>query len=147
MPTMTDKSKELHASVTLINDKLRFEGTAAGNDPLSIDYTAPLGDGLGYTSLELLLLSLSSCMGSSVLTLLRKMNMKVTKFVIHTNGVRKDEHPTGFGTIGMHIDVASPDMTEEGMQKAISLAEEKYCPVFSMLKGNVTVATNFTIQR
>jgi putative redox protein len=73
-----DKSKELISSIRLINDKLHFEGTAGDSIPVSIDYTPPLGDNLGYTSLELLLLSLSSCIGSSVLTFLRKMRKTIT---------------------------------------------------------------------
>jgi hypothetical protein len=56
---MTDKSKELNASITLINDKLHFKATVGENEPISIDYTPPFGNNLGYTSLELLLLSLS----------------------------------------------------------------------------------------
>jgi hypothetical protein len=56
----TDKSKELKTSIRLLNEKLHFEGKADGNEPVSIDYTPPLCDNLGYTSLELLLLSLSS---------------------------------------------------------------------------------------
>ena len=68
---MSDKSKELTASIKLLNEKLHFEGVVDGNEPVSIDYTPPLGDNLGYTSLELLLLSLSSCMGSAILTFLR----------------------------------------------------------------------------
>jgi hypothetical protein len=58
---MTDKSKELTTSLKLINNKLHFEGLVGDNAPVSTDYTPPLGDNLGYTSLELLLLSLSPC--------------------------------------------------------------------------------------
>ena len=59
MEILIDKSKELHTSINLINDKLNFTGTVENNIPIAIDYTPPLGDNLGYTSLELLLLSLS----------------------------------------------------------------------------------------
>ncbi len=59
---MSDKSRELNSTIKLVNDKLHFMGTVTGNQPVSIDYIAPMGDDLGYTSLELLLLSLSSCL-------------------------------------------------------------------------------------
>lgn len=45
---MFDKSKELNTSISLINDKLNFIGTVGENAPVSIDYTPPLGDNLGY---------------------------------------------------------------------------------------------------
>ena len=55
---MTDKSKELHSSIELVNEKVNFIGKADNNEPISIDYTPPIGDNLGYTSLELFLLSI-----------------------------------------------------------------------------------------
>ncbi len=42
----------LEASVTLVNDKIKFSGTAGENPPVAIDYTPPIGDGEGYTSLS-----------------------------------------------------------------------------------------------
>ena len=89
----TDKSKELNSSISLLNDKLLFKATVDGNAPISIDYTPPLGDNLGYTSLELILLSLSSCVGSALLTFLRKMKKTITGCEIQARGIRRTEHP------------------------------------------------------
>ena len=144
---MEDKSFELKTRISLINEKLNFIGTVGDNTPISIDYTPPLGDNLGYTSLELLLLSLSSCMGSSVLTFLRKMKKKITGFDIHTKGERKQEHPTGFKTILVEIKLESPDVTENDMDKVIRLSEDTYCPVWAMLKGNVVINVKYSITR
>jgi len=143
---MKDKSKELTASVILINDKLHFSGNVAGNEPISIDYTPPLGDNLGYTSLELLLLSLTSCIGSAILTFLRKMGKTILACEIHADGTRKQEHPTGFSKITVNIIVKSPDVTDNDMLRVIKLSEDTYCPVWSMLKGNVVVDTKFTTE-
>ena len=142
---MTDKSKELNASIRLINDKLHFTGTVGNNDPVSIDYIAPLGDDLGYTSLELLLLSLESCIGSAVLTFLRRMGRTITSCEISARGLRREEHPTGFRGIFVDIDLKSADVTEEDMLKVIKLSEDTYCPVLSMIKGNTDVEINFKI--
>lgn len=145
MTTGTDKSKELTASISLINDKLHFMGTAGINSPVSIDYTPPLGDNLGYTSLELLLLSVSSCIGSSVLTLLRKMKKTITGCEISSTGIRKQEHPTGFSSITIEIILFSPDTGDAELTRVINLSEETYCPVWSMLKGNVEMHVNHQI--
>jgi putative redox protein len=136
---MIDKSKEVNASISLINGRLHFEGIVEGNEPISIDYIPPLGDNLGYTSLELLLLSLASCIGSAVLLFLRKMQKTINGFEINSKGIRKTEHPTGFKTIFVEINIKSPDVTEDDLNKVLKLAEETYCPVWSMLKGNVEV--------
>jgi putative redox protein len=142
---MEDKSKELNSFISLVNDKLNFKGIVGDNNPVSIDYTLPLGDNLGYTSLELLLLSLSSCIGSAVLTFLRKMRKTITCFEIHTKGIRKEEHPTGFKTIFIEIEMVSSDVTDDDLIKVLKISEETYCPVWSMLKGNVEIVVKYAI--
>ena len=136
---MTDKSKELVSSLSLINDKLHFKAEVNGNEPISIDYTPPLGDNLGYTSLELLLLSLSSCVGSAVLTFLRKMQKTLSGCEIQARGIRREEHPTCFKTIYLNVSLISPDVTDKDFSQVLKLSEEKYCPVWAMLKGNVDI--------
>jgi putative redox protein len=145
MEIMVDKSKELKTSINLVNAKLNFEGTVAGNIPVSIDYTPPLGDNSGYTSLELLLLSLSSCIGSAVLTFLRKMQKTITGCEIQSRGIRKEEHPTGFKTIIITINLKSSDTTTDDFNKVIKLSEDTYCPVWAMLKGNVELVIKHNI--
>jgi len=142
---MTDKSEELIASITLVNDKLHFKSTVGENEPVSIDYIPPLGDNDGYTSLELFLLSLSSCVGSSILTFLRKMRKTITECVIHSRGLRREEHPTCFKSILLTINLKSTDTTEEDLKKVIKLSEDTYCPVWAMIKGNVEVEIQYNI--
>ena len=142
-----DKSQELTSNLKLVNNKLHFIGSVENNDPISIDYISPIGDDLGYTSLELLLLSFSSCLGSAVLTFLRKMNKTILSFDIASTGFRYTEHPTGFRIIQIKISLQSPDVTHDDLQKVTGLAEEKYCPVWAMIKGNTSVETSFDIIR
>lgn len=136
---MTNKSVELNSSITLLNEKLHFNAMVEDNKPISIDYTPPLGDNLGYTSLELLLLSLSSCVGSAVLTFLRRMKKTITGCEINAKGIRREEHPTCFKKIILTINLKSSDVSDEDLEKVIQLAEDKYCPVWAMLKGNVEI--------
>jgi putative redox protein len=144
---MIDKTKQLKASVKLMNNKLNFMGIVDGNEPVSIDYIAPLGDDSGYTSLELLLMSLNSCIGSSVLTFLRKMQKTITGCEIHATGYRKEEHPTGLKKIDIYIELKSPDVTADEMAKVILMTEATYCPVWAMMKGNVEVDVKFDIEK
>jgi putative redox protein len=139
-----DKSKTLTASIRLLNKKLHFEGNVDGNEPVSIDYTPPLGDNLGYTSLELFLLSLSSCAGSAILVILRKMKKNIDFFEINSIGYRNEQHPTGFHTIGMQINLKSDNANSEDMTKATDLIKG-ICPVLSMLDKDVKIITEFRI--
>ena len=143
--TTTDKSKTLSATVTLVNGKLHFIGKAGTNEPISIDYTPPLGDNLGYTSLELLLMSLASCIGSAVLVLLRKMGKSIQGLEISSTGIRREQHPTCFSTITLDLVLRSADVTDAELEKVIGLSDEKLCPVYAMIKGNVDVVINHSI--
>lgn len=140
----TDKSKILTASVRLLNEKLHFEGKVEGNEPVSIDYTPPLGDNLGYTSLELFLLSLSSCAGSAILVLLRKMKKSISFFEIKSTGYRNSDHPTGFNKICMHVNLKSGDTSPDDMGRTIDIIRS-ICPVISMLDSKVKVLIEYKI--
>lgn len=145
MENVIDKSKELRGCVTLINEKLQFRGNVDGNTPVQIDYVPPLGDNQGYTSLELLLLSLSSCVGSAILVVLRKMQKNINAFEISSVGQRKEEHPTGFKTICLEISILSTDITTDDLNKVIKMIEG-LCPVLSMMKGNVEISYTYKIR-
>ena len=145
--THPDKSKEIIAKVTLVNDRVQFEGHVHGQPSVAIDYTSPLGDGNGYTSLELLLLSLSSCLGTAVATFLRRMNRDVSGLEIMTRGERKSTHPTGFHTIHLVVRLTSCDASVAELEKTVASAEQSFCPVFAMIKNNVEILTRVEVEQ
>ncbi|MDD2488666.1 MAG: OsmC family protein [Bacteroidales bacterium] len=140
-----DKSKEVISSIELINDKINFKGEVETNQPVLIDYIPPYGDGNGYTSLELFLLSLSSCLGTSVLTLIRRTGKSVTSLKIDSKGYRKTEHPTSFKMIELKLYIKSLNVENIDVDKAIKLSEDMLCPVWNMIKGNVEVNVNYEV--
>lgn len=144
MAKAIDKSQTLRTAIKLVNDKVNFEGNVEGNPPVSIDYFPPFGDNLGYTSLELFLLSLTSCMGTALLIILRKMKKEITFFEMLADGERRKEQPTGFEEITIMIHVKSPNTTDAEMVKAIQLMEP-ICPVLSMVNKKIDIHTMFKI--
>ncbi len=135
----------LEFSVELLNDKVQFSGSLRDLPPIIVDYTAPIGDGQGYTSLELFLMSLATCAGSSVLLLLRKMHKTITGCTVKAQGIRRDQHPTCFQRITLGFVLHSPDVTESDMQHALRLSEDAICPVWAMIKNNVEVIPVYRI--
>jgi len=135
----------LNTEIKLVNDKIHFIGKTKDNEPVSIDYSSPIGDDLGYTSLELFLLSLSSCIGSSLALLLRKMSKTVSGLEIKAQGVRRKLHPTSFEKITLDILFTSNDLTPQAVDKALALSEDSICPVWAMIKNSVEIETNYTI--
>ncbi len=139
--------EEVEVTVNLTNQKVQFSGVAGSNPAVICDYKPPLGDGAGYTGLELLLLSLAACSGTAILFLLRKMQKSIIGFEIHAKGVRREQHPTSFEKIALGFTLHSPDTEDADMQKAVRLAEETYCPVWAMLKNNVEVMPSYNVVR
>src|SRR5512146_2061277 len=105
--------------------------------PIAFDYKAPIGDGQGYNGLELLLMSLSGCSGTSVVYLLRKMGKDISAFTVNAKGVRRTQPPIKFERISLEFIVHSKDAAEADVHKAIRLSEESVCPVWQMVKNNV----------
>jgi putative redox protein len=138
-------SEQLEVTVDLVNEKVKFTGVAGSNPAITIDYTPPLGDGQGYMPLELLLISLAACSGSTVAALLRKMRKNVSGLKVNAKGTRRVVHPTSFDSIFLEFVLTSPDAEAADIQKAIQLSEEAYCPVWALLKNNVEIAYEYKI--
>lgn len=136
----------LEASVKLLNGRMKYECRAGDNPPVITDYTPPVGDGEGYTSLQLFLISFATCSGGVVGPFLKKMGKSVDGLTIRAEGKRRTEHPTGFESIRLYFELTSKDVKEADMQKVLKMAEDTYCPVWSMIKGNVQVETSFVIK-
>jgi len=134
-------AEQVEASVSLVNGKVRFTGKAGANPPVTMDYRPPLGDGQGYTGLELLLLSLATCSGTSVVTLLRKMRKDVSGFQVNAKGLRREKHPTSFEKITLEFTLHSSDAQEANLREALRLSEESICPVWAMLKPAVEIVS------
>jgi len=135
----------LSVAVELVNEKVRFSGSARSLQPVCADYFPPLGDGQGYTGLELLLLSLAACSATSIVSLLRRMKKTVATFRVNASGVRRAQHPTSFERIGIEFILTSPDTTAADLEKAVHLSAETYCPVWAMLKGNVEIVPELKV--
>src|ERR1035437_2532271 len=135
----------LNTEIKLVNDKIHFIGKAKDNEPVSIDYSSPIGDDHGYTSLELFLLSLSSCIGSSLALLLRKMSKTVSGLEIKAQGVRRTQHPTSLEKITLEIFITSDNITPQAVDRALALSEDSICPVWAMIKNSVEFVTNYSI--
>ena len=135
---MPDKSKQLTTTLKLLNDRIHFEGAAEGNNPISIDYIPPFGDNLGYTSLELLMLSLSSCVATALLVLLRRQGKNIGSFSVKSEGTRRQSHPTALEEIHLYIYIKCDNLETGEFEKVLTLAEST-CPVWYMIKEKTRV--------
>ena len=83
--------------------------------------------------MEFLLISLGSCTGSDVASILKKKRIEPVKFEINLKGKIEEEHPKVFKKIKIKY-VFYGNIDKKSIEKAIDLSQNKYCPVVSMLK-------------
>jgi putative redox protein len=138
--------KYLEASAQLINQKIKFACQVEGKEPVIVDYFPPHGDGEGYTSLQLLLLSLASCFGSTVKLMINgHLKTQVKALCVHASGTRREEHPTCFESIHLTLELSAPGLEKEALEKTIQVAKDTICPVWALLKNNVDISTEYTL--
>ena len=119
--------EQLEVAVDLVNDKVQFRGVSRfnpANAAVTFDYKPPIGDGQGYTGLELLLMSLAGCSGTSMVYLLRKMGKTVSGLTVNARGLRRDQPPLTLEKIILEFAVRSSDAADQTIRKAIHLCEE-----------------------
>ena len=73
------------------------------------------------------------------------MQKEISGCEVNARGIRNTSHPTGFKTIYIDFVINSSDVTMDDFNKVLKLAEDSYCPVWAMLKGNVEIITGCNI--
>ncbi|MHB1295702.1 MAG: OsmC family protein [Anaerolineae bacterium] len=118
---------------------LQFVGYAeASQSAVVLDGAPDVGGmGSGIRPLEALLVSLASCTGMDVLSILRKKRQKVTGFRVNVHGVRATEWPKQFVRIELEFVARGYDLQPEALARAIELSQTKYCGVTGSLKSEV----------
>ena len=137
----------LKANIHLINDGIKFSCKSNDNPEIITDYYPPLGNNEGFKPLELFLISFGTCVSGTIIPLLRRFKKSIDKYFIDIEGVKRNEHPTSFEKIKISILVYSKDVEDTDLEKAIKMSEDKYCPVWAMIKNNVEVEIKYKIER
>ncbi len=101
--------------------------------------------GVGPRPLEMLLASLASCAGGSMVALLRRAGQQMTGLRVRARGRRRAEHPTVFTEISLEFVVCgSVDPTAVG--KAMEQSEATICPVWAMLKPGTPITATYRME-
>ena len=124
---------------------LRFSMTAREHT-VTTDYPSQPGEsGAGMRSLELLLASLASCAGGSMVVLLRKLKQPAQGVDVNVRAVRRDQHPTLLTEIAMEFVVRGAGLDPDAVARALAQSEEQICPVWAMLKGGTRITSSLRI--
>jgi putative redox protein len=124
---------------------MRFSTTARGHTVIT-DYPLQPGEmGAGMRSLELLLASLASCAGGSMVVLLRKLQQPAQRVEVNVRASRRDQHPTLLTDIAMEFVVYGTGLDPDVVARALAQSEEQICPVWAMLKGGTRITSSLRL--
>ena len=124
---------------------MRF-AVAVGPHSMATDYPLANDDsGAGPRPLELLLASLASCAGGSLIALLRRAGQSAKGLKVTARGQRRSEHPTLFTEIALEFVVCGA-VDPTAIAKAIEESEARICPVWAMLKPTTPIKASFRIE-
>lgn len=125
---------------------MRFDGKSGrAGKPVAIDFT-PEGEAIdGYSPLELLLTSLAGCSSQVVVGLLKRMGQEVRDLTVRARGIKKEIHPTVLTSIELEFVFRGGRVDGASVEKALALSEERFCPVWVMLKASVPITAKYRL--
>jgi putative redox protein len=118
-----------------------FRGFAENKTPVDMD-DVPNG---APTPMEIQLMSLASCGGMDIVSMLKKMRQELTAFDMTVNGERATEAPKVFTKIHIDYHLSGKDLDPASVEKSIRLSYDKYCSILAMLRPGVNVTYSYKI--
>lgn len=120
---------------------LQFLGRTAWGDPLTLG-----GEGLGPGAkpVELVPLSLAACTAHDVVVILGKQHQSLEALEAVVTYEQEPDPPWRFRTMHQHF-VLTGEIDPSKAERAIDLAETKYCSVAATLRPTVELSHSFVI--
>jgi putative redox protein len=139
-------AKEVKADITF-RGGMRFDGRSGrAGTSVAIDF-APEGESIdGFSPLELLVTSLAGCSGQVVIGLLKRMGLEVKDLTVHARGLKKEIHPTVLTSIDLEFEFRGGRLDGASVEKALALSEERFCPVWVMLKAGTVITATYRLE-
>jgi putative redox protein len=131
---------------TVFKGGMKFEGRSArAGAAVALDF-AREGEALeGFTPMELLLTSLAGCSGQVTVGLLKRMGQEVADLTVHARGTKKEIHPAVFTSIELEFEFRGGRLDAASIEKALALSEDRYCPVWAMLKMAAPIKATYRL--
>ena len=102
--------------------------------------------GTGAKPIEMVAVGLAGCTAFDVITILRqKYHQKVTGYQVRVEADQAERPPQVFTTVRIQHIVTGVGISDEALQEAIRLSEQKYCSVGAMVQKTAVLHTTHEI--
>jgi len=123
-----------------------FIGKADSNHWTAIDVSKETcGLDAATHPMEMVLLSLGSCAGSDIVSILDKKKLLLEGLEINIDATRADSYPKVFTKIHLEYVFYGQEIKPKHVEQAINLSHDKYCSVMAMIKGTVSITSAYKI--
>ncbi|MBW2305888.1 MAG: OsmC family protein [Deltaproteobacteria bacterium] len=99
----------------------------------------------GLRPMQLILVGLAACMGTNVVSILKKMRQAFSDYRIKIRATRAADTPRVFTSIKMDHFVCGTKISSHALRRAVKLSEEKYCSAFAMFKQTVAMSSEIHV--
>jgi len=138
-------SKDVRADV-IFKEGMKFDGISGrAGKSVAIDFAAEEETIEGFSPLELLLTSLAGCSGQVTVGLLKRMGQEVKDLTVHARGTKKEVHPKVLTSIELEFEFRGGTLNSASVEKALSLSEERFCPVWAMVKAAAPIKATYRL--
>ena len=135
------------SAVVTLQGVVQWEGVAGSGHRLTADGPAEAGgSNAGFRPMELMLLGLGCCMGFDMVMILRRMRKDVTGYQIRLTGQRPDEPPSVYTEVTLEHVITGRGISKESMERALDLAENKYCSASAMFSKTAKLINKYRIE-
>ncbi len=125
---------EIMTAQATLETGMRFDAVGGSGHHVTLDADEHGGGhNAGFRPMELLLVGLAGCTGMDVISILRKKRQQVTRYEVHVQGVRAEDHPMVFVEITVEHVLTGHHLQPEAVVRAIELSKDRYCGAGAML--------------
>lgn len=126
---------------------MTYVGESGSGHAVVMDGPPDLGGrNLGVRPMEMLLLGMGGCTAIDVIHILKKARQPVADCVVELEAERAASEPKVFTRIRVHFVVTGRGLSENHVQRAVSLSAEKYCSASIMLGKTAEISHSFEIR-
>ncbi|MHB1329631.1 MAG: OsmC family protein [Gemmatimonadales bacterium] len=121
---------------------MRFQGGPEGGPQTLVDADTSVAPG----PMQFLLIAAVGCAGADIVSILEKMQVKLTKLRTEAIGTRADDHPRKYVAITFRFTMAGEGLDRNKAERAVSLSVTKYCSVIQSLDPATPITTEIIIE-
>lgn len=135
-------------NIERIDDAYKMKATNETGETLLMDGSKSLGASeTAFRPMQTLLASLAGCSAIDIISILKKQRQRIDEFKMKMTGEREaGAIPAPFTAINVHF-ILKGKIKDEKIQKAMELAQNKYCSVYFSLHPDIDVSYTYELEK